>query len=78
MGGAHSERKDFAKSARRDVIYPFHMKEKNRSTVNLLGGSWGGGGGGGVEAPPPPPPPPPPDRTLAMGSTTYEAWLSRY
>ena len=26
MGGAHSEREDFAKSARRDVIDSFHMK----------------------------------------------------
>ena len=26
MGGAHSEREDFAKSARRDVMDPFHMK----------------------------------------------------
>ena len=26
MGGAHSEHKDFAKSARRDIIGPFHMK----------------------------------------------------
>ena len=26
MGGAHSEREDFAKSAQRDVIDPFHMK----------------------------------------------------
>ena len=26
MGGAHSEREDFAKSARREVIDPFHYE----------------------------------------------------
>ena len=35
MGGAHSEREDFAKSARGDVTDPFH---------NFF---FGGGGGGG-------------------------------
>ena len=73
MGGAHSEHEDFAKSARRDVIYPFHLKEKNYSTKSSFffggggggGGSWNVWGGGGGKLPPPPPPPPPPlDRTL--------------
>ena len=64
MGGAHSEHEDFAKSARRDVIYLFHLKEKNYSTKSFF--FWGGGeagmfgGGGGGSSPPPPPL----DRTL--------------
>ena len=38
MGGAHSEHEDFAKSARRDVIDPVHMKMHLSfgSSINLL------------------------------------------
>ena len=56
MGGAHSEREDFAKSPRRDVIDTFHMKNallSLGSSINLkkrwcnhFGGGGGGGGGG--------------------------------
>ena len=56
MGGAHSEREDFAKSAQRDVIDPFHVfgssinltyrkkcrcTKKQNHSQNLLGGGEG-------------------------------------
>ena len=72
MGGACSEHEYFfPKSARRDVIDPFHMKmsfgsrplEKKCQCIGGIKHSqnlWGGGGGTF------PPPPPPLDTTLYM------------
>ena len=54
MGGANSESEDFVKSARRDVIDPFHIKMHFCIKCRCIGGIkisftknfffWGGGG----------------------------------